>query len=83
MHKEDVLWRLIQGGISKNWFGYGATSLYGEYGAVTNAGADITNAAGTIMGRDYRACEHDRVHSSPRCDFDRIESLGCRHCTGL
>jgi hypothetical protein len=53
VHKEDVLWRLIQGGISKNWFGYGATSLYGEYGAVSNAGADITNAAGTTMGRDY------------------------------
>jgi hypothetical protein len=53
VHKKDALWRLVQGGISKNWFGYGATSLYGEYGAVSNTGADITNAAGTTMGRDY------------------------------
>jgi hypothetical protein len=39
--------------IQKNWFGYGATSLYAEYGIVNNTGADITNATGTIKGRDY------------------------------
>src|SRR5262245_13890433 len=53
VHKKDALWRLIQTGISKNWFGYGATSLYSEYGIVNNTGADITNATGAIMGRDY------------------------------
>jgi hypothetical protein len=53
VHKKDALWRLIQTGISKNWFGYGATSLYAEYGIVNNTGADITNATGTIMGRHY------------------------------
>jgi hypothetical protein len=53
VHKKDDTWELIQGGISKNWFGYGATSLYGEFGIVKNSGADITNAAGTTIGRDY------------------------------
>jgi hypothetical protein len=30
---------LIQGGISKNWFGYGNTSTYGEYGKALDWGA--------------------------------------------
>jgi hypothetical protein len=30
---------LVQGGISKNWFGYGNTSVYGEYGKEDDWGA--------------------------------------------
>ena len=30
---------LIQGGVSKNWFGLGNTSVYGEYGVATDWGA--------------------------------------------
>jgi hypothetical protein len=39
---------LIQAGISKNWFGYGNTSVYGEYGVANDWGADITNGKGVI-----------------------------------
>src|SRR5499433_2230185 len=39
---------LIQAGISKNWFGYGNTSVYGEYGIANDWGADITNGGATI-----------------------------------
>ena len=38
--KKDAVQWLVQGGISKNWFGYGNTSLYGEYGKATDWGAD-------------------------------------------
>jgi len=43
---------LIQAGISKNWFGYGNTSIYGEYGVATDWGADFTTGGATI-GRNY------------------------------
>jgi hypothetical protein len=39
---------LIQAGISKNWFGYGNTSVYGEYGKANDWGADITTGGATI-----------------------------------
>jgi hypothetical protein len=54
---------LIQAGISKNFFGYGNTTAYGEYGIANDWGADITcgapstaaigqTCAGTV-GRNY------------------------------
>jgi hypothetical protein len=36
--KDSYQW-IIQGGISKNWFGYGNTTLYAEYGQATDWGA--------------------------------------------
>jgi len=44
--KKDAVQWLIQGGIAKNWFGYGNTALYGEYGKATDWGA-------ASAGRDY------------------------------
>jgi len=40
---------LVQAGIQKNWFGYGNTSVYGEYGVATDWGASDAgrNFAGT------------------------------------
>jgi hypothetical protein len=43
---------LIQFGDSKNWFGYGNTSVYGEYGVANDWGAAFTNA-GTTIGRNF------------------------------
>ncbi len=48
-NKADATQWLIQAGISKNWFGYGNTSVYGEYGAADDWGA------GRGTGRDYAA----------------------------
>src|SRR5499427_9365440 len=45
---------IIQAGISKNWFGYGNTSVYGEYGVANDWGADITTG-GTTIGRNFAA----------------------------
>ena len=42
VHKKDTAHWLIQAGISKNWFGPGITSSWGEYGVATDFGADIT-----------------------------------------
>ena len=39
--KKDTAHWLIQAGISKNWFGYGNTSVYGEYGVATDWGANV------------------------------------------
>jgi hypothetical protein len=36
---------IVQAGIQKNWFGYGNTAVYGEYGKATDWGADITCGA--------------------------------------
>jgi len=52
-HKKPVDHWLIQAGVSKNWFGSGNTSVYGEYGVANDVGADITNAAGTTVGRNF------------------------------
>ena len=38
--KNDLTHWLVQGGLSRNHFGIGVTSLYGEYGKVTGAGAE-------------------------------------------
>ena len=38
--KKDAHWWQIQGGIAKNWTGWGNTSLYGEYGRFTDWGAE-------------------------------------------
>ena len=43
--KEDCHQWLIQAGIAKNWFGYGNTSLYGEYGEATIGVLDSTRPA--------------------------------------
>ena len=45
-NKKDAYQWLIQAGISKNFFGPGNTSLYGEYGRAIDWGA-------TTLGRDY------------------------------
>jgi hypothetical protein len=53
LRKKDASHWFIQGGISKNWFGYGNTSVYGEYGvandwgAANGAGRDFTTAGFT------------------------------------
>jgi hypothetical protein len=39
-HKDSHAWQ-IQAGISKNWFGLGNTSLYGEYARLDNWGAAV------------------------------------------
>jgi hypothetical protein len=44
VNKKDADQWLIQAGISRNWFGYGNTSTYGEYGVANDWGAD--NGAG-------------------------------------
>jgi hypothetical protein len=49
LFKSDFTHWLVQGGIAKNWFGYGNTSIYGEYGKIEDAGA---TGAG---GRNYAA----------------------------
>jgi hypothetical protein len=40
-HKAPADQWLIQAGVSKNWFGYGNTSVYGEYGVANDWGVDI------------------------------------------
>ena len=45
---------LIQGGVAKNWFGYGNTAVYSEYGVVNDWGADFTTGGATI-GRNFTA----------------------------
>jgi hypothetical protein len=53
VHKKSAHQLFLQGGISKSWSEYGATSIYGEYVISQDYGADLTNAAGTTLGRDY------------------------------
>jgi hypothetical protein len=43
---------LVQFGVSKNWFGYGSTSVYGEFGEANDWGAAFTNNGATI-GRNF------------------------------
>jgi hypothetical protein len=50
--KDSLIW-LVQAGISKNWFGPGITSVYGEYWNANDVGADNTGATGTSVGRDF------------------------------
>jgi hypothetical protein len=49
LNRSDWSHWLIQGGIAKNWFGYGNTALYGEYGKIEDAGA------AAFGGRSYAA----------------------------
>jgi hypothetical protein len=44
--KNDAHWWQIQGGIAKNWTGWGNTILYGEYGRHSDWGAELG-------GRDF------------------------------
>ena len=53
VNRKDSSIRLVQAGVSKNWFGTGITSVYGEYWLTNDVGADITGATGTSVGRDY------------------------------
>jgi hypothetical protein len=53
VHKKSGHQLFLQGGISKNWLEYGATSIYGEYIISQDYGADLSNATGTTLGRDY------------------------------
>jgi len=47
--KADATQWMIQAGITKNWFGFGNTAIYGEYSVSTDWGA------GVGAGRDYSA----------------------------
>jgi len=53
-HKKPADQWLIQAGISKNFFGYGNTSFYGEYGVANDWGADFTTG-GATLGRNFAA----------------------------
>jgi hypothetical protein len=55
--KKDTDHWFIQGGITKNWFGYGNTTVYAEYGQANDWGADVggrtftgTNGLVTVAG---------------------------------
>ena len=54
-NRKDTHGSWVQAGVTKNWFGPGTTSVYGDYWISIDAGADITNGAGTSLGRDYTA----------------------------
>jgi hypothetical protein len=54
VHKKPADQWLIQAGVSKNFFGYGNTSFYSEYGEARDWGADFTNGSG-LQGRTYSA----------------------------
>src|SRR5262249_44804916 len=53
-HKRPADHWLIQAGVSKNFFGYGNTSVYGEYGIANDWGADFSTGGATI-GRNFTA----------------------------
>src|SRR5262249_53490 len=55
VNRKDTHGSWVQTGVTKNWFGPGTTSVYGDYWISIDAGADITNATGTSLGRDYTA----------------------------
>ena len=73
----DAKYWLVQGGISKNWFGLGNTSFYGEYGEATDfirsgpaaAGAgspaapNFVNASSEVTFLGHRRCAADRRRS--------------------
>jgi hypothetical protein len=70
VNKKDTVQWLIQGGISKNWFGYGNTSVYGEYGVATDWGADIGAA-----GRSYTTAGFTAVNGVTDTEM-RVWGLG-------
>src|SRR5262249_53722285 len=51
-HKKAGDQWLVQFGVSKNWFGYGSTSVYGEVGQANDWAADFTTG-GTTIGRNF------------------------------
>jgi len=53
---------LVQGGIQKNWFGYGNTSVYGEYGKATAWGASSGRPA--AIRRTWSASSTSRAISA-------------------
>ena len=67
--KKDTAHWFIQAGISKNWFGYGNTSVYGEYGVATDWGA--ANGA----GRNYTTAGFTAVNGVTDTEM-RVWGLG-------
>ena len=75
--KEDATQWLIQGGISKNWFGLGNTALYSEYGKALDWGAEsagrpfagntstLTCIEGTIGGTPNATCTSTLLNFTP------------------
>jgi hypothetical protein len=55
--KQETAHWFIQGGITKNWFGYGNTTVYGEYGRADDWGADQG------AGRDYTTAGFTAVNN--------------------
>jgi hypothetical protein len=70
VNKKDTAHWMIQAGISKNWFGYGNTSVYGEYGVATDWGADLGAA-----GRSYTTAGFTAVQGVTDTEM-RIWGLG-------
>ena len=66
--KKDTAHWLIQAGISRNWFGYGNTSVYGEYGVATDWGANVG-------GRNYTTAGFTAVQGVTDTDL-RVWGLG-------
>jgi hypothetical protein len=65
--KADALHWLIQGGISKNWFGYGNTMIYGEYGKAEDFGAEALGR--TFVGQtSVTTCPGDNAVCSRTID---------------
>jgi hypothetical protein len=56
---------LVQFGIQKNWFGYGNTSVYGEYGKANDWGADITCGAASTAPTSTCAGTAGRNYAAP------------------
>jgi hypothetical protein len=80
VHKKSAHQLFLQGGISKNWSEYGATSIYGEYIISENYGADLTNATGTTLGRDYLGPTNNGLHGSQGCHVHQFKDVGLWHC---
>jgi hypothetical protein len=49
-NKRDTSHWFIQGGITKNWFGYGNTTVYGEYGQANDWGANTLGRNFAVAG---------------------------------
>jgi hypothetical protein len=77
---DATVW-LVQGGVSKNWFGWGNTMIYGEYGKNQNWGVDVggRNFAGTTSTASCTAGSAAGT-SNPTCasaiaNFDTVNGV--------
>jgi hypothetical protein len=74
-NKKDTGHWLVQAGVSRNWFGYGNTSVYGEYGRATDWGADIIGCGasqtgcGATAGRNYTTAGFTAVNGVTETDL--------------